>query len=253
MKHILKRSLAFVCMLALLVGIAPLAITASAAEVGEFTVLSTTDMHGRCWDINVLNDTKTTNSMLNVATAVKGVRAGKENVILIDNGDTYQGTPVSSYQLSLQKQGKTDLPNPMALSLKEIGYDAATVGNHEFNYAWDLMNDVRAYLADGTKGNAVTSLCANLYYDGSDGVHAKGENVFTPYMFKTFTVGGKDYKIAIIGFENTDCPRWDVPDNYPGIVFTHPDNTTGSMAWVHRRSQGRGCRLHHRRLPLRSR
>ena len=231
MKRFLKRSLAFVCMLALLVGIAPLAITASAAEVGEFTVLSTTDMHGRCWDTNVLNDTATKNSMLNVATAVKGIRAEKENVILLDNGDTYQGTPVSSYQLSLQKQGLTDLPNPMALSMKEIGYDAATVGNHEFNYAWDLMNDVRAYLADGTQGNVVTSLCANLYYDGTDGVHTKGENVFTPYMFKTFTVGGKDYKIAIIGFENTDCPRWDVPDNYPGIVFTHPDNTTGSMAW----------------------
>ena len=231
MKHILKRSLAFVCMLALLVGIAPMALTASAAEVGEFTVLSTTDMHGRCWDTNVLNDTKTTNSMLNVATAVAGIRAEKENVILLDNGDTYQGTPVSSYQLSLQKQDKTDLPNPMALSMKEIGYDAATVGNHEFNYAWDLMNDVRAYLADGTQGNVVTSLCANLYYDGTDGVHTKGENVFTPYMFKTLTVGGKDYKIAIIGFENTDCPRWDVPDNYPGIVFSHPDNTTGSMAW----------------------
>ena len=231
MKRFLKRSLAFVCMLALLVGIAPMALTASAAEVGEFTVLSTTDMHGRCWDTNVLNDAKTTNSMLNVATAVAGIRAEKENVILLDNGDTYQGTPVSSYQLSLQKQGLTDLPNPMALSMKEIGYDAATVGNHEFNYAWDLMNDVRAYLADGTQGNAVTSLCANLYYDGTDGVHTKGENVFTPYMFKTFTVGGKDYKIAIIGFENTDCPRWDVPDNYPGIVFTHPDNTTGSIAW----------------------
>ncbi len=90
MKHFLKRSLAFVCMLALLVGIAPLAITASAAEeVGEFTVLSTTDMHGRCWDANVLNDTETKNSMLNVATAVKGIHAEKENVILLDNGDTY--------------------------------------------------------------------------------------------------------------------------------------------------------------------
>ena len=101
MKHFLKRSLALICMLALLVGITPLSLTASAAEVGEFTVLSTTDMHGRCWDTNVLNDVKTTNSMLNVATAVAGIRAEKENVILLDNGDTYQGTPVSSYQLSL--------------------------------------------------------------------------------------------------------------------------------------------------------
>lgn len=231
MKHILKRSLALLCMLALLVGVAPMALTASAAEVSEFTVLSTTDMHGRCWSTNILNDTTAKNTMLNVSTAVASVRAEKENVILIDNGDTYQGTPVSSYQLSLQKQGETELPNPMALSLKEIDYDAAVIGNHEFNYAWELMNDVRAYLADGTKGNAVDTICANLYYDGTDGVHTAGENVFTPYIFRDITVGEKTYKIAIIGFENTDCPRWDVPDNYPGIVFTHPDNTYGSMAW----------------------
>ena len=231
MKHILKRSLALLCMLALLVGVAPMALTASAAEVSEFTVLSTTDMHGRCWSTNILNDTTAKNTMLNVSTAVASVRAEKENVILIDNGDTYQGTPVSSYQLSLQKQGETELPNPMALSLKEIDYDAAVIGNHEFNYAWELMNDVRTYLADGTKGNAVDTICANLYYDGTDGVHTAGENVFTPYIFRDITVGEKTYKIAIIGFENTDCPRWDVPDNYPGIVFTHPDNTYGSMAW----------------------
>ena len=99
MKHFLKRSLALICMLALLVGITPLSLTASAAEVGEFTVLSTTDMHGRCWDTNVLNDDKTTNSMLNVATAVAGIRAEKENVILLDNGDTYQGEEIHGQQL----------------------------------------------------------------------------------------------------------------------------------------------------------
>ena len=225
MKHLFKRSIALLCVLAMLLSIAPFAVFAAEETADEFVVLSTTDMHGRVWDKNVLNDTNMSNSMLNVATAVKEIRASYDNVILLDNGDTYQGTPVSSYQLSLQKQGLTELPNPMALSMKEIGFDAATIGNHEFNYAWDLMEEVRAYLADETQGNVVESLCANLYYE------ATGENVFTPYMFKEFTLNGETYKIAIIGFENTDCPRWDVPDNYPGIVFTHPDNTTGAMAW----------------------
>ena len=225
MKHLFTRSIALLCVLAMLLGIAPLAVFAAEDTANEFVVLSTTDMHGRVWDKNVLNDTNTSNSMLNVATAVKEIRQSYDNVILLDNGDTYQGTPVSSYQLSLQKQGLTELPNPMALALKEIDFDAATIGNHEFNYAWDLMEEVRAYLADETKGNKVESLCANLYYEAS------GENVFTPYMFKEFSLNGKTYKIAIIGFENTDCPRWDVPDNYPGIVFAHPDNTTGSIAW----------------------
>lgn len=225
MKHILKRGLALLCMLTLLVGVLPL--SASATELGEFTVLSTTDMHGRCWDTNLLTGGSVSNSMLNVATAVAKIRSEKSNVILIDNGDTYQGTPVSSYQLSRQAAGLTEDPNPMALSMAEIGYGVSVRGNHEFNYAWSTMEDVRSYL----ESQDVSTVTANLYYDGTDGVHAKGENVFSPYILKTVTAGGKDYKIAVIGFENTDCPRWDVADNYPGIVFTHPDNTTGSMAW----------------------
>ncbi len=225
MKHILKRGLALLCMLTLLVGVLPL--SASATELGEFTVLSTTDMHGRCWDTNLLTGGSVSNSMLNVATAVAKIRSEKSNVILIDNGDTYQGTPVSSYQLSRQAAGLTTDPNPMALSLTEIRYDFSVLGNHEFNYGWDTMEEVRDYLCMA----GVLTVTANLYYDGTDGVHAKGENVFSPYILQTVTAGGKDYKIAVIGFENTDCPRWDVADNYPGIVFTHPDNTYGSMAW----------------------
>lgn len=225
MKHILKRGLALLCMLTLLVGVLPL--SASATELGEFTVLSTTDMHGRCWDTNLLTGGSVGNSMLNVATAVEQIRSEKSNVILIDNGDTYQGTPVSSYQLSRQAAGLTTDPNPMALSLTEIRYDFSVLGNHEFNYGWDTMEEVRDYLCMA----GVLTVTANLYYDGTDGVHAKGENVFSPYILQTVTAGDKGYRVAIIGFENTDCPRWDVADNYPGIVFTHPDNTTGSMAW----------------------
>ena len=224
MKHLFKRSIALLITLAMLLSVLPVSFAAE-DTTDEFVVLTTTDMHGRVWDKNVLNDTNSNNSMLNVATAVKEIRESYDNVILLDNGDTYQGTPVSSYQLSLQKQGLTELPNPVALCLKEIDYDAATIGNHEFNYAWDLMEEVRAYLADETKGNKVESLCANLYWE------ATGENVFTPYIFREFTLAGEAYKVAIIGFENTDCPRWDIPDNYPGIVFTHPENTTGAMAW----------------------
>ena len=231
MKKLSTRILALLCALAMVLSILPMTLAAEDTDLGEFVVLSTTDMHGRCWDKNVLNDTNTNNSMLNVATAVAGIRAEHENVILLDNGDTYQGTPISSYQLTLQKLGQTDLPNPMALCMKEIGYTAATIGNHEFNYAWDVMEEVREYLADPEEGNVVESLCANLYWDGTDGIHEAGTNVFTPYIFQEYTFGEETYKIAIIGFENTDCPRWDVPDNYPGIVFTHPENTTSSIAW----------------------
>jgi 2',3'-cyclic-nucleotide 2'-phosphodiesterase/3'-nucleotidase len=111
--------------------------------------------------------------------------------------------------------------NPMALCLEYIGYDAAVIGNHEFNYSWNTMNTIRAHLA--SKG--VSSVCANLYYADT------GENVFTPYITKTITVSGQEYKIGVLGLENTDCTRWDVPDNYPNIIFASKENTTMSMAY----------------------
>ena len=151
MKHLIKRSLALLCMLALLLSVLPAAIAAEGET--EFVVLSTTDMHGRTWDRNVLNDTNMNNSMLNVATAVAKMRETYgENVVLVDNGDTYQGTPVSTLQISQYTQGVTTDPNPMAIAMKYIGYDAANSGNHEFNYAWDTMADIYAYLESDVEG-----------------------------------------------------------------------------------------------------
>ena len=63
----------------------------------ELVVLSTTDMHGKCWEINLLTGSKVTQNMLRVSTAVQQIRDayGPEHVILIDDGDLFQGTPIS--------------------------------------------------------------------------------------------------------------------------------------------------------------
>ncbi len=229
MKKLMKRGIALICMLAMLLSVLP--AVSAAEDNAEFVVLSTTDMHGRCWDTNVLNDTSMNNSMLNVATAVAQMRETYgESMVLLDNGDTYQGTPVSTLQISNYTQGLTTDPNPMALSLQYIGYDLANLGNHEFNYAWSTMEDTYAQLASGDNG--LPTVCANLYYDGSDGVHAAGENVLTPYIIKTLKdTKGNDVKVAIICFVTPDCTRWDVPDNYPGMRFSHPDNPSISIRW----------------------
>ena len=146
---------------------------------------------------------------------------GKENVILLDNGDLYQGTPISSYNISQYTQGKTKDINPMALALEQIGFDAAILGNHEFNYPWATMSDIYAHL----KSNGVGVVCANMYYS------ATGQRVFDPYLLKEIDVNGKKVTIGIIGLENTDCTRWDVEDNYPGMIFASPENTSMDLAY----------------------
>ena len=227
----MRKCLSLLLALMLVLGLLPAAVTAEdtpAPETVDFVILSTTDMHGKCWDKNVLTDAAETNTMLRVSTAVSQFRQNYgENMLVIDNGDLYQGTPVSVVQLGKITSGESELPPAMALCLAHIGYDVSVLGNHEFNYPWTTMRKAYDYLEE----NQVPVVTANLYYDGTDGIHARGENVFTPYLIKTFELNGQTHKIGVLGFENTDCSRWDVPANYPGMVFAHPDNEKLSMAW----------------------
>ena len=227
----MKRLLAVLCVLAMVLTLVPMTAFAGGDvilppddfedETIDFAVLSTTDMHGKCWDTNVLTDGTESNNMLKVKTAVNQIRKDYKNVILIDNGDLYQGTPVSSVQLNKYTQGLSEDPLAMAVCLADIGYDASVLGNHEFNYSWDTMQDARAYL----EAQGVSTICANLYYE------ATGENVFTPYIIRNIKVGSVNFRVGILGLESTDCTRWDIPDNYPGIIFHHPDNPECSIAW----------------------
>ena len=149
---------------------------------GQFVVMSTTDVHGKVWDENILNGTAVRNSLLNVSTAVDEYeeKYGKENVILLDNGDLYQGTPVSSYNISQYTQGKTKDINPMALALEQIGFDAAILGNHEFNYPWATMSDIyTVYICTVCNeiyhGNMIAASC-HKYKDGVGAVCGEKES-----------------------------------------------------------------------------
>ena len=247
MKSRSKRLLAFLCSVALIWSSIPAVSAQTVADSASFAVLSTTDIHGKVWSQNILNDSSVSNSLLRVSSAVQETReAYGDNVLLIDNGDLYQGTPVSSYHIAQLTQylndGSTDnvdpafvgedgsfnTVNPMALALKQIGYDASVLGNHEFNYSWNTMNSIYDYLGtDDEDGAAVPVLAGNLHWTESIGDELAGENVFAPYTVKELDVGGETVRVGIIGIENTDCPRWDVPDNYPNISFAHPTENPG--------------------------
>lgn len=197
----------------------------------DVVVLATTDMHGKCWETNILTGEAQKPNMLRVSTAVSSIREeyGPENVILVDNGDLFQGTLVSEMSLRKSNGEQSDFEEtlPMALCLKEIGYDAFVLGNHEFNYNWKVMRKTYDYL----EANGIPVLAANVYYDGSDGAHEAGENAFTPYITREIFVNGHPHKIGILGFENVDITRWDLPANYPGLMFASPDNKNYSIAF----------------------
>ena len=226
MKH-LGRGLALLLAACLCLAALPAAAEEPAAYT-DVVILTTTDMHGKCWDTNILTGSAEKNNLLRASTAVKQFREeyGAENVLLIDNGDLYQGTQVSEYQLLQKHMDLSQDPPVMAVCLREMGYTASVLGNHEFNYPWEVMSETYRWLEEG----GVPVLAANICYDGTlEGTEA-GQNAFTPYIIRTVTVNGHEHKIGILGLENCDITRWDLPYNYPGLQFVHPGNDSFSMA-----------------------
>jgi 2',3'-cyclic-nucleotide 2'-phosphodiesterase/3'-nucleotidase len=90
-----------------------------------------------------------------VSTVVNDIRAqkGRDHTLLIDAGDTIQGTPLSTYYAKVDPITDGHVMHPMALAMNAIGYDAAAIGNHEFNYGPDLPTEnASALLAQKVPG-----------------------------------------------------------------------------------------------------
>ncbi|GEL97083.1 bifunctional metallophosphatase/5'-nucleotidase [Cellulomonas terrae] len=170
----------------------------------QLTVMGTTDLHGSAlnWDYftNAEYDDSAHNDvgLAKISTLVNQVRAdrGDRNTLLLDAGDTIQGTSLAYYYAKIQPISKR-VEHPMATAMNAIGYDAAALGNHEFNYGIP-------YLRTFEKQLDFPLLAANATLDKN------GRAAFTPYVIKTVrTPHGKPVKVGILGLTNPGIAIWD--------------------------------------------
>src|SRR5262249_41918300 len=120
-----------------------LALSALAKQI-KVTLLATTDLHGNLLAYDYYTAKPAERGLAKIATLIRAVRAENPNSLLIDCGDTIQGTPLESvYQryvqtghlpLNLTFAGLPLTSDPMMLAMNAIGYDAMVAGNHEFNF-----------------------------------------------------------------------------------------------------------------------
>ncbi|WP_155963131.1 bifunctional 2',3'-cyclic-nucleotide 2'-phosphodiesterase/3'-nucleotidase [Streptococcus ruminantium] len=108
----------------------------------DVRILSTTDLHTNLVNYDYYQD-KPVETLGLAKTAVLIEKAKKENpnVVLLDNGDTIQGTPLGNYK-SLVDPIKDGEQHPMYAALEALGFDAGTLGNHEFNYGLPYLEKV---------------------------------------------------------------------------------------------------------------
>src|SRR5919199_3372249 len=146
---------------------APAQPTVSSPDTFDLVVAATTDVHGhlRAWDYYA-DRPDSLHSLASAAAVVDSLRAAAPGrVVLVDAGDLLQGTPLT-YLAARGGPGGAPFPgtHPVIAAMNAMGYDAAAVGNHEFNYGLPLL------LAAGAAAR-FPILAANVYRTPS-GEHA---------------------------------------------------------------------------------
>jgi 5'-nucleotidase len=170
----------------------------------ELVILHTNDTHSR---IEPLPDTDRNfpgkGGVVRRATYIDQVRKENKNVLLFDAGDFLQGTP---YFNLFKGEIEVEVMNQM-------GYDAATLGNHEFDYGLEVLEKV-ARLA---KFPIVSS-----NYDFSETVL---NGLIKPYII----LKREGVKIGVIGI-GIQPNGLIASNNYKGVKYLDPVKTANSMA-----------------------
>src|SRR5499427_8413723 len=174
---------------------------ATAPTRAHVVILSTTDMHGRIFPIDYYTNKYDNVGIAKVATLVKDARKNDPDLLLLDSGDTIQGTPLEYFH---NKRNNTP-PDPMMLAMNALHYDAMTVGNHEYNFGLQVLEKAR-------KEAKFPWLSANTYDVNSTKTH------YQPYIVKE--IGG--VRVGILGLTTPGIPNWDNPPNYAGLEFHEP-------------------------------
>jgi 2',3'-cyclic-nucleotide 2'-phosphodiesterase / 3'-nucleotidase len=222
----MRKPLAMAFALATAVGLAAATPAAAAPRDVTITVMSSSDLHGNAlnWDYfkNAEFDDAAHNDvgLAKVSTLVNQIRAdrGAEHTMLLDSGDTIQGTPLDYYYAKVEPITETGETHPMAKAMNAIGYDAVTLGNHEFNYGLPLLAKwVRQMKAPVLGANAV---------DARTGLPA-----YLPFTMKSLPVRGhRPVKVGVLGLTNPGIAIWDKANVDGKLRFT--DLVESARFWV---------------------
>ncbi|MXM62981.1 twin-arginine translocation signal domain-containing protein [Streptomyces sp. HUCO-GS316] len=210
---------------------------AEAAEAGSrpakpakrysLTVMGTTDLHGHIFNWDYFKDAEYTDKAGNaqglarISTLVNQVREekGRCNTLLLDAGDTIQGTPLTYYYAKVDPITAPGGPvHPMAQAMNAIGYDAVALGNHEFNYGIETLRKFEEQ--------------CRFPLLGANAVDAKTlKPAFPPYFIKTFRVpGAPPVRVAVLGLTNPGIAIWDKAYVQGKLVF--PGLEEQAAKWV---------------------
>ena len=164
-------------------------------------IMGTTDIHTNLLNYDYYQDQVIQDyGLAKTGVLIDEARAEVQNNLLFDNGDLIQGTPLGSYKVKEKPLQKGEV-HPTIAALNALDYDVMSLGNHEFNFGLEYLDNVIA-------GAEFPVLNANVYDETT------GKNRFTPYIMLDKEVTDSKgathkLKIGVIGVVAPGIMRWD--------------------------------------------
>jgi 2',3'-cyclic-nucleotide 2'-phosphodiesterase (5'-nucleotidase family) len=184
----------------------PLSVFALPSSPTTITILHTNDFHGQ------VEASGSNPGIARVAAAVNSVRAavGSNKVLLVDAGDSMQGSLLSNVQKGV----------PVVHAFNTMGYNLATLGNHDFDWGQQVLSDrtaqathpfVVANVVVSDTGNCATAgWTAPAFIDGG------------PYRILTAGTAPNQVRVALIGVTTTETPYITLASATAGLCFKDP-------------------------------
>jgi 2',3'-cyclic-nucleotide 2'-phosphodiesterase (5'-nucleotidase family) len=209
MAHRTQKLVALIVLVGLMM---PVPVPAQAASPVSFTILHTNDFHGN------LQLSGSNPGAARTAQKIADVRAavGAQNLLLLDAGDIMQGSLVSNLQKGL----------PTIDYYRTIGYNAATLGNHEFDWGQTVLgNRIAQAEAPATADESpIQMVAANITKKD-----AAGNCTWEPFSpsvtpYEVFIVGAAPdtVRVGVIGVGSVETPYITIAEATAGLCFRDP-------------------------------
>ncbi len=178
----------------------------AANNQAHLRIMETTDIHVHVFPYDYYSDKpRDTVGLSRTASIINEIRAEATNSLLVDNGDFLQGNPMGDY-IAYERGMKEGDSHPIINAFNTVGYDVATLGNHEFNYGLDFLDKALA-------GAEFPVVLANIAKEKGASPR-EDKTLVAPYVILEREIELGDgtkhpIKIGVLGFTPPQVMNWD--------------------------------------------
>lgn len=194
--------------------------------LASLRLIATSDLHASLMPYDYCaNRPNSTMGLGAISQQIAEARGEAQNCLLFDNGDFLQGSPIADYAASARRRRA----HPVITAFNTLGYDAVTLGNHEFDYGL-------RFLAQSLKSARFPVVSANVAKRLGKSP-ARDDTLVPPFAILRRQIidrSGKEHliRVGVIGFAPPQIAEWD-RDTPDGGILTR-DILASARAWLPR-------------------